>query len=272
MPTITASAADIEMERMERACIALYSSCGAARIRATREADERDDGTPRRPQGKMSAFDPLPGWGTVLAVVAHPDDESFGLGGAISAFSEAGAEVGVLCLTSGEASTLGTGELTEIRPREAEAAAKVLGVRWITVLDLPDGDLATIDPEPIETAIRTAISRFSPDGLLVFGPGGITGHPDHVAATEAAVGIADRLGIPVLGWVIPFHRIDELIHRTGVTFVGSPEADLRIEVDRRRQAEASRRHASQLAPMVFDRLSVLGAEEWLVWMKPPAHG
>jgi hypothetical protein len=48
----------------------------------------------------------LPRWDRVLAVVAHPDDESFGLGAVLAAVVGEGAEVGVLCLTHGEASTL----------------------------------------------------------------------------------------------------------------------------------------------------------------------
>jgi LmbE family N-acetylglucosaminyl deacetylase len=50
--------------------------------------------------------DVLPAWTTVLAVVAHPDDESFGLGALLDGFTGAGASVEVLCLTHGEASTL----------------------------------------------------------------------------------------------------------------------------------------------------------------------
>src|SRR5665811_2085516 len=61
--------------------------------------------------------DVLPAWTTVLAVVAHPDDESFGLGALLDAFTNAGASVEVLCLTHGEASTLhGTpGDLATLR-------------------------------------------------------------------------------------------------------------------------------------------------------------
>ena len=48
---------------------------------------------------------------------AHPDDESFGLGGIISAYVAAGAEVNLVCLTRGEASMLGAdrSELAEAR-------------------------------------------------------------------------------------------------------------------------------------------------------------
>ena len=72
----------------------------------------------------------LPAWRSVLAVVAHPDDESFGLGAILSAFADRGAELAVLCLTQGEASTLHgvAGELGDIRARELKAAAAELGV------------------------------------------------------------------------------------------------------------------------------------------------
>jgi LmbE family N-acetylglucosaminyl deacetylase len=53
----------------------------------------------------------------VLAVCAHPDDETFGLGALLAAFADRGAKVSVLCFTRGEASTLGPGEheLAELR-------------------------------------------------------------------------------------------------------------------------------------------------------------
>jgi len=59
----------------------------------------------------------LPVIESVLAVCAHPDDESFALGAVLSAFAERGARTSVLCLTHGEASTLGAdmGDLHQIR-------------------------------------------------------------------------------------------------------------------------------------------------------------
>ena len=64
--------------------------------------------SPARPHGGH-AREPhglLPVWESVLAVVAHPDDESFGLGAIIDRMTSGGASVHVLCYTRGEASTL----------------------------------------------------------------------------------------------------------------------------------------------------------------------
>jgi LmbE family N-acetylglucosaminyl deacetylase len=75
---------------------------------------------------------PLPP-GPVAAVVAHPDDESFGLGGLLATLAAEGRAVHVLCLSHGEASTPGFGErLAEVRRGELTAAAAQLGGRAIS--------------------------------------------------------------------------------------------------------------------------------------------
>ena len=85
----------------------------------------------------------LPAWSSVLAVVAHPDDESFGLGAILDAFNQAGTRTAVLCLTHGEASTVHgvAGNLAELRGEEFAAAAQILGVSDLTLRDYPDGGL-----------------------------------------------------------------------------------------------------------------------------------
>ncbi|MGB8501155.1 PIG-L deacetylase family protein, partial [Mycobacterium sp.] len=56
-------------------------------------------------ESRPAASTSLPAWSSVLAVVTHPDDESFGLGAILDAFNRAGTRTSVLCLTHGEAST-----------------------------------------------------------------------------------------------------------------------------------------------------------------------
>ena len=90
----------------------------------------------------------LPFIGSLLAVCAHPDDESFGLRAALAAFTERQARAGVLCFTRGEASTLGTdaGDLERIRANELQSAAKVLRIDRVALLAYPDGAL---DEQPL---------------------------------------------------------------------------------------------------------------------------
>ncbi len=206
----------------------------------------------------------------MLVVVAHPDDETFGLGGVVARFTDAGTDVSILCLTHGEASTLGEGELRRIRSEELRMAATDLGADSVDILDLPDGNLSTVPLERIAQLVEARLDRT--DGLLVFGPGGVTGHPDHIRATQAALIAAGRTGAAVLGWVIPHHVASALNDELGTTFQGVTHADVVVEVDRERHIRACRRHASQLNPVLWRRLELLGDEEWLVWLRPPGTG
>lgn len=214
----------------------------------------------------------LPGWRSVLAVVAHPDDESFGLGAILSAFADQGAELAVLCLTRGEASTLHgvVGDLREIRADELAAAAEALGVSAVQLLGYPDGHLADTRVDDLAMRLIEFDERFGAEGLLVFDPSGITGHPDHRQATAAARAAATKLGLPVLGWTLPASVVDTLNGEYRTSFVGhrGSDIDLVVPVDRARQYRAVRQHPSQALPssVLWRRLELLGPFEYLRWL------
>src|SRR5664279_3292340 len=191
----------------------------------------------------------LAAWSTMLAVVAHPDDESFGLGAILDAFHRAGTGTVVLCLTRGEASTLHgvAGELTAVRGREFAAAARTLGVTDTVLRDFPDGALGQVCRSLVVGEVIDAARAMRADGLLVFDPSGVTGHPDHAAATAAALLAAAGLDLRVLGWTLP--------------------------VDRAKQTAACAAHVSQAIPtsVLWRRLELLGDTEYLRWLSnPPA--
>src|SRR5664280_2813974 len=172
--------------------------------------------------------DVLPAWTTVLAVVAHPDDESFGLGALIDAFTGAGSEVEVLCLTHGEASTLhGTpGDLASLRGTELAAAAEVLGVTRAMLKDHPDGNLRDLPAGMLAAEVVAAAASAGAGGMLVFDTAGVTGHPDHVAATAAGPLTAEMLNLPVLGWTLPDPVAAQLNMEIGASFIGHPDQDI----------------------------------------------
>jgi LmbE family N-acetylglucosaminyl deacetylase len=219
----------------------------------------------------------LPPWRSVLAVVAHPDDESFGLGAVLSAFADAGAAVSVLCFTHGEASTLHgvEGDLAALRADELAAAAKVLGLRDVTLLDRPDGGLAGVEPAELDAAVRRAAADVAAEGLIGFDLTGVTGHPDHAAATASAVRTAERLDVPVLGWTLPLAVAERLRREHGAPFDGQADAaiDLVVPVDRTTQLEAVGCHPSQAVPgsVLWRRLELLGDTEHLRWLRPPSR-
>jgi len=216
----------------------------------------------------------LPSVESVLAVCAHPDDESFGLGAVLSAFAELGARTSVLCLTHGEASTLGAaiGDLHAIRELELSSAADALGVGGVHLLEFGDGRLTDAPIEDLCAEVRLAVERERADLLLVFDEGGITGHPDHVRATEAARAVGEEGELPVLAWTLAAEVAAQLGDEFPVEFVGrAPEAvHLSIDVDRTRQHQAIGCHVSQASdnPVLWRRLELQGDREVLRWLDP----
>jgi LmbE family N-acetylglucosaminyl deacetylase len=218
----------------------------------------------------------LPAWASVLVVVAHPDDESFGLGAILDTFTGAGARVEVLCLTHGEASTLhgAPGDLVSVRRAELAAAANVLGVAHTVLRDYPDGGLSEMPGAALVGEVVAAAGSSGADGMLSFDIAGVTGHPDHVAATSAALLAAETLNLPVLGWTLPDAVAARLNQEFGAGFTGhrSEEIDLQVTVDRARQHLASHAHVSQALPgsVLWRRLDLLANTESLRWLRPPA--
>ena len=204
----------------------------------------------------------------VLAVVAHPDDESFGLGAVIVAFSRLGSDTALLCFTHGGASSLHgvDGDLHGVRQSELTRAAATLGVGAVRLLDYPDGKLDVMSLDTLRTDVEAMIKRFHPDMLLVFDKGGVTGHPDHTRATEAAISSA-RGDFPVVAWALPQEVAAALNLEFGTAFCGRPpaELDFRLPVDRATQRRAIACHASQASdnPVLWRRLELLGDTEWL---------
>jgi LmbE family N-acetylglucosaminyl deacetylase/uncharacterized OsmC-like protein len=214
----------------------------------------------------------LPEWSSVLAVVAHPDDESFGLGAVLDAFGRAGARLSVLCFSRGEASTIHgvTGDLTTLRAAELREAARLLGADTAILHEHPDGALDRFVDVLAAEVVETA-GQLGAQGLLVFDPSGVSGHSDHTAATAAALRAADVLGVPVLGWTLPIEVAEQLNEELGTCFVGhEPDAiDVVVAVDRDRQRLASLAHASQAVPssVLWRRLELLGDTEHLRWLR-----
>lgn len=126
----------------------------------------------------------------LLAVLAHPDDESLGFGGTLAKYAAEGVEVYLVTATRGERGRFGAekcGDPVEVgRVREAElrAAAAVLGVREVAVLSYPDGAVDGVESAVAIRDIVAHIRRIRPHVVLTFGPEGAYGHPDHIAISQ----------------------------------------------------------------------------------------
>jgi LmbE family N-acetylglucosaminyl deacetylase len=208
----------------------------------------------------------------VTVVCAHPDDESFGLGAIITTLADGGARLRLVCFTGGESSTLGAGpNLAARRARELDCAARTLGIDQVVLSRHPDGALAKVSLDRLAAEIVDTGS--DTDALLTFDHGGITGHPDHQRATEAAVTAAHHLGVPVWAWAIPGRVAATLRTEFGTPFVGrdADELDLTVPVDRSRQQRAIACHGSQLAdnPVPRRRIELQGPVEALRLLHDP---
>lgn len=195
----------------------------------------------------MATLPELSGVLEVLAVVAHPDDESFGLGGVLAALVQADVKVRLLCLTAGEASTIGAGaDLAGRRRAELAEAADRLGIAASHLETFPDGGLSALDPAQLAAVVEANLGLA--DALAVFEPGGVTGHPDHRAATRAATTVAERHGLITLEWGLAQNVADTLKEQFGAPFLGFETVGnwpVEIAVDRTRQRSAIACHRSQ---------------------------
>jgi LmbE family N-acetylglucosaminyl deacetylase len=224
--------------------------------------------------GVMSGREVMPDAQSVLVVCAHPDDESFGLGAAISTFTAAGTSTSVLCLTHGEASTLGAdvADLGTVRSEELAAAAAELGVDDVRLLNYGDGRLTGEPLDELSGAVAEMIDRSHADLLLVFDEGGITGHADHCRATEAALAAAHDRGLKVLAWAMSDEVADALNREFSAGFVGrdATQIDVRTRVNRERQERAIACHVSQSRdnPVLRRRLALQGEWEVFRWLTP----
>ncbi len=130
-----------------------------------------------------------------MAVLAHPDDESLGVGGSLAKYAAAGVEVYLVTATRGEGGRYrghlrgedehpGASALGAIREAELRAAAAVLGVRDLWLLDYLDQSLDRAEPREAIGRIAGHLRRVRPDVVVTFGPDGAYGHPDHVAISQ----------------------------------------------------------------------------------------
>jgi LmbE family N-acetylglucosaminyl deacetylase len=159
----------------------------------------------------------------LMAILAHPDDESLGIGGTLARYAAEGIQTYLVTATRGERGWVGEPNanpgpraLGEIRERELRAAAAVLGIRHLDILDYVDGELDQADPVKVTAKLVDIVRRVRPDVVITFGPEGAFGHPDHIAisqlTTAALVWAADP------GYVHQVrgarqHRVAKLYHK-----------------------------------------------------------
>lgn len=129
----------------------------------------------------------------LLAVLAHPDDETLGIGGTLAHYSAHGVATHLLTATRGERGRFydnenrpSDSEVGRVREGELRAAAAELGVGEVTILDYLDKELDAADARTAVVRVADEIRRVRPHVVITFPHDGAYGHPDHIAISQIA--------------------------------------------------------------------------------------
>ncbi len=142
---------------------------------------------------------------TLLAIFAHPDDESFGIGATLARYAHEGAAVYYLCGTRGESGTVdpalmrGYTDVGELRSEELECASRELGLAGVRYLGFRDSgmpgspdnrhpnSLFSASVDAVAERIAGHIQELNPNVVITHDKFGGYGHPDHIKLYHATL-------------------------------------------------------------------------------------
>ncbi len=154
---------------------------------------------------EANSIPPSPNKPTLLAVLAHPDDETFGMGGTLALYAHHGVDVHLVCATRGEVGEVderylrGFNSIAERRVHELRCAAEMLGLTEVHFLDYRDSGmagspenqnpraLAATPLDKVAAEVTHQIRKIRPQVVITFDPIGGYRHPDHIAIHNATV-------------------------------------------------------------------------------------
>jgi LmbE family N-acetylglucosaminyl deacetylase len=157
----------------------------------------------------------------LLAALAHPDDESFGIGGTLALYARQGVQVHLICATRGEAGHVsaemleGFQSIGERRVHELNCAASVLGLAGVHFLDYRDSGmpgspdnqhpkaLVASPLEEVTQRVAQIICKLKPQVVITNDPKGGYGHPDHIAISRATTRAFHLAGNPAYSGDLP---------------------------------------------------------------------
>jgi len=242
----------------------------------------------------------------VLVVVAHPDDETFGLGSVIAGAVDRGAEVVVCCATRGEAGDSlveppAGQSLGQLRETELRAAGDILGVSRHVLLGFgdsgmrgpePAGSLCAVPEAMVVDAVSQVLDEVRPRVVVTLDPVTSDGHRDHDrigSATLAAV--SGRPEVTAYVWCVPRPVLQQWFAHLAVVrpdaehlaepvqAPGRPIEEVTTILDSRPylgvRTRAGAEHASQTSPfsgMPPQLQEAFMGTDHLVRMQPPWTG
>jgi N-acetyl-1-D-myo-inositol-2-amino-2-deoxy-alpha-D-glucopyranoside deacetylase len=270
------------------ACAAAIAAPGGARMPDSQSTESRVEGARETGDGVGKAGRAL------LVAVAHPDDETFGMGGTMALFAERGWRVTIVCATRGEVGeisdpSLATPEtLGQVREQELRNACRILGVDDVRFLEYRDSGMAgtpenadqralcNADPAKVTADFAAILRDVQPAVVLTWDPSGGYGHPDHIAvhryATAAFEQTPAAADAALYYTALPVHLFEEMaieLRRQGIEFGSQsmreqaarlPRLPVTTEIDvlpyAERKAASFKEHRTQTPPdSFFEKLS-----------------
>ncbi len=241
----------------------------------------------------------------IACVFAHPDDDTFGVGGTLALHAEDEPAITIVLATSGEAGRIADPSLAvreqlgRVREGEDLASWRALGLEPdVRFLRHPDGGLDRIPRAELAAELAPILEEVAPEVVVTFGPDGITGHPDHVAigAAVSDAFTAARRSASEPSFLRLLHvavaasdlaRLNEGLRARGLEpidstqpFMPRPVPDDRIGVrvdcsgvfDRKLEALRAHRTQSELEEVPFDLWpTMLGTEAFAIAWPEPAR-
>ena len=199
---------------------------------------------------------------TLMAVHAHPDDESSSTGGILARYSDEGVRTIVVTCTNGEFGDgpagvkpgedgHDTADVAQTRLAELREACKHLGVTELELLGYHDSGMpeweyrnrpdafCNIPVDEVAGRIGALIDRYQPQVVVTYDPDGAYQHPDHVQASRAAIAAVERSSLPAKLYLTAMRRSDWQRIGEALRAAGEEIGDWELTEEEERQSRAS---------------------------------
>ena len=242
---------------------------------------------------------------TLMAVHAHPDDESSSTGGVLALYARAGIRTVVVTCTNGE---LGDGPghvkpdepghdetaVARVRLAELDVASKLLGVGTLELLGYHDSGMPEWRHHRLENAfcnvplqegadrLTALLDKHRPDVVITYDDNGGYNHPDHLQAHRITVAAVERSPIPAKLYFIArrrrdFQRLREIMRAQGIELPDrpTPDPDRMAEIEKQMELVEERITTSvDISSVIGSKRAALAAhasqldESWLSRVPP----
>ncbi|MGO4345572.1 PIG-L family deacetylase [Paenibacillus sp. MCAF9] len=194
----------------------------------------------------------------LLAVFAHPDDESFICGGTLAKYASMGVEITLVSATKGEMGRrmgnppyVNRETMPDIREKELRNACEALGIPNLIFFDIRDKMVEFYDSESLISKIGVLMDEINPDIVLTFHEI-LGGHPDHCAIGKATTTAFHRSKQPGSLYFISFGDMMNAPERFGYTKQDIVKIDVRNQLEAKLAAFRAHRCQTEMDEWVWE--------------------